>query len=221
MAICKRCGRNYSKFTTPVSARGVCRACFFAELGEVDVSAPAPPAAAGPEAHEIPPEQRMVPIRFSSFVPRTRSKVVFALTMGCYCISISYFVSAWAYAAGLKRPPRSFYLQGTTPDVLGLMVFAPLIESLMLVAVFALLRRVRAPAWVQVVTSAGFMAELHVWPWWLHAVIVLPSFLIQSASYLYWRRVSWKDAFWVLVSVHALNNLISAVNAVGHAMRHA
>ena len=41
MAICKTCGRTYSKFTTPVSAHGVCRDCFFKELAEGEDVAPA------------------------------------------------------------------------------------------------------------------------------------------------------------------------------------
>jgi hypothetical protein len=90
----------------------------------------------------------------------------------------------------------------------------------MLVAMFELVRRLRAPGWVQVVGSALFISELHVWPWWPHAVIVLPSFLIQAASYLYWRSRSWKDAFRVLVSIHAINNIIPTLSAVGRAMRH-
>jgi hypothetical protein len=32
MAICKACGKKYSKWTTPVSARGTCRECFELEL---------------------------------------------------------------------------------------------------------------------------------------------------------------------------------------------
>src|SRR6266567_2154298 len=32
MAICKTCGKKYSRWTTPVSARGVCRECFESEL---------------------------------------------------------------------------------------------------------------------------------------------------------------------------------------------
>ena len=34
MAICNTCGKKYSKFTTPVSAKGVCRECFEVELGD-------------------------------------------------------------------------------------------------------------------------------------------------------------------------------------------
>ena len=163
----------------------------------------------------------MVPIRLRSFLPRSRSKVVFALVMGCYCIAVGSFMATWTWVAGLPRPPRAFYLRGDAADVFGLLIFGPLIESLMLVGVFELVRRLRAPDWAQILSSALFISELHVWPWWPHAFIVLPSFLIQSASYFYWRRASWKDAFWVLVFIHSLSNVIPALSAVGRAIRHA
>ena len=220
MAVCKTCGKKYSKWTTPVSARGVCRECFETELSsEREVASPGD-ASAAPTAHETTREQRMVRIRLSSFLPRSRSKIVFVLVMGFYCIAVGSFMSTWTWVARLPRPPRAFYLRGDVPDVLGLLIFGPLIESLMVVGVFELVRRVRAPDWVPVLTSALFISELHVWPWWPHAFIVLPGFLIESASYLYWRRTSWKDAFWVIVCIHALNNVIPALSAIGRAMRH-
>ena len=217
MSICKTCGKKYSKWTTPVSARGVCPDCFESELNREREAQPEEQAS---PAEITPTEKRHAPIRITSFIPRTRSKVVFTLVMGCYCIAVGSFMATWTWVAGLPRPPRAFYLQGDAADVFALLVFGPLIESLMLVGVFELVRRFRAPDWIQLVTSALFISELHVWPWWPHAFIVLPSFLIQSASYSYWRRVSWKDAFWVLVCIHSINNVIPALSAVGRAMRH-
>jgi hypothetical protein len=221
MAICKTCGKKYSKLATPVSARGICDDCFEVELRgerEVALREDVPPA---PMPQQTVPERRMIPIRLTSFLPRSRSKLVFALVMGCYCIAVGSFMSTWTWAARLPRPPRAFYLRGDASDVLGVLVFGPLIESLILVGVFELVRRVRAPDWVQVLTSALFISELHVWPWWPHAFIVLPGFLIESASYLYWRRSSWKEAYWVIVCIHAVTNLIPALTAIGRAMRHA
>jgi len=98
-----------------------------------------------------------------------------------------------------------------------LLVFAPIVESLMLVGVFELARRARAPEIVQVLTAAFFVSGAHYWPWWPHAFIVLPSFCIQAACYLYWRRTSWKTAFWVLVSIHALINVIPALSTIAYA----
>jgi hypothetical protein len=141
--------------------------------------------------------------------------------MSCYCLTLEYFVLAWARALHIPPPPRSFYLSGGIGDVVDLLALAPIIESLILVGVFEVVRRAHAPDAVQVITAALFVSVAHAWPWWPHAVIVLPSFCIQSASYLYWRRTSWKTAFWVVASIHALNNSISAVSAIGRAIQHA
>ena len=223
MAICKTCGTKYSKWTTPVSAKGVCAACFETELSkERNADAEPQDNVLAPISPVTEVERRFTPIRLSSFIPRTRSKVVFALVMACYSVTLLSFVSAWAYVAHVRSPPRAFYLRGGASDVVSLLVFAPLIESLILVGVFELMRRARAPAVVQVFIAALFISEMHVWPWWPHAVIVLPGFCIQAASYLYWReRAPWKDAFWVLVSIHALSNLVPALNTFGYATRHA
>lgn len=226
MAVCKTCGIKYSKWITPVSARGICAACFETELSKERAPGDGrqenvlmPTTAELTEA-----EKPIVPIRWRSFVPRTRSKIVFALVMGCYSVSVGSFTSAWAYVAHVRSPPRSFYryLHGGPNDVMALLVFAPLFESLILIGVFELVRRARAPTVVQVLVAASFISALHVQPWWPHAAIVLPSFCIQGGSYLYWRdRTNWKDAYWVVVSIHALNNLIPALHTVGYALRHA
>ena len=213
--------RSTASGQPPVSARGVCGDCFEVELSGERELAPTEDESPAPISQEPMPGRRILPVRLGSFLPRSRSKIVFALVMGSYCIAVGSFMAAWTWVARLPRPPKAFYLRGDVPDVLGLLIFGPVIESLMLVAIFELLRRVRTPDWGQVVVSAVFISALHFGPWWPHAFIVLPSFLIQSASYLYWRRTSWKEAFWVLVCVHALSNLIPALNAVGRAMRHA
>jgi hypothetical protein len=217
MAICKSCGAKYSKWATPVSANGLCADCFESVLSNEREFKPEEPISLSEIA---PAEKRNIRIRLTSFLPRSRSKAVFALAMACYCVALGYFIIAWARALHIRPPPPSFYLSGGVGDVVGLLVFAPIIESLILVAVFELVRRVHAPDAVQVITAALFVSELHTWPWWAHAVIVLPSFCIQSASYLYWRRTSWKTAFRVVASIHALNNSIAAVSAIGRAIQH-
>jgi len=216
MAICKICGTKYSKWTTPVSARGLCADCFESMLSDEREFKPEepvlPPAIAATEKHKIR-------IRLTSFIPRSRSKAVFALVMSCYCVTLSHFIAAWARALHIRPPPPAFYLSGGIGDVFGLLCVAPIIESLILVAVFELVRWAHAPTTVQVITAALFISEAHVWPWWPHGVIVLPAFCIQAASYLYWCRDSWKTAFWVVASIHALNNFIPAVSAIGRSIR--
>jgi hypothetical protein len=211
LAICKACGKKYSKWITPVSAKGICGDCFQAELSNQEED----PRQEDPEPVEValPTQTKSGRIRFRSFLPRTGWPAVFALVMACYSITFSSLIAGWVRAAHLRKPPPSFYLRGDPADIVSLLVAAPLFESLVLVAVFELLRRFRAPERVQVFVAALFISGLHGLKWWPHAVIVLPSFCIQTASYLYWRRTSWKTAFWVVALMHALDNLLPALSA--------
>ena len=195
-----------------MSAKGICSECFEAELSNQDEDPPQEDLA----SYEVaPPTQTKTGrIRFRSFLPRTGSPIVFALVMACYSITLSSLVAAWARAAHLRRPSPPFYVRGDPADIVSLLVTAPLFESLVLIGVFELLRRFRAPERVQIFVTALFISGLHAPKWWPHAVIVLPSFCIQTASYLYWRRTSWKTAFWVVALIHTLDNVLPALSAL-------
>jgi hypothetical protein len=218
MAICRTCGKNYSTWTAPVSARGVCRDCFESELNKNPEVEPRKDVSVSGAA---PAQKRSGQIHLRSFLPRSRSKAVFVIVMACYCITLSFFISGLRRATHFPGPPAAFYLDDRDPvgNVISLLLLAPVIESLFLVGVFELVRRAHAPKVAQVLVAALFVSEAHVWPWWPHAVIVLPAFCIDAASYLYWRRSSWKSAFWVVVSIHALSNLIPALSAIARAAR--
>ena len=141
--------------------------------------------------------------------------------MGCYCFTIATFISVCVSAAGFWPGSQSPY-PNSGGDPLGLVVsliLGPVIESLILASVFELLRRICTFKWVQVFTSAVLVSGLHFWPWWPHAFIVLPGFLIQAASYLYWRPTSWKAAFSVLVLIHVLANVVPALRDVSRAIQ--
>lgn len=59
MAICKICGREYSRWTTPISAKGVCKKCFVPEsrdepeAQDEDVQSP-------PKEWPLPPENPLM-----------------------------------------------------------------------------------------------------------------------------------------------------------------
>jgi hypothetical protein len=66
MSICKTCGKKYSKWITPVSARGVCGDCFEAELGQERKAKPPidmalATTAPSPESCEDTPEEKVRP----------------------------------------------------------------------------------------------------------------------------------------------------------------
>lgn len=106
-----------------------------------------------------------------------------------------------------------------TAHVIELLLFAPLIETCMLVAIIELLGWLRFPAVAQVFLAALLAAWPHSsgWNWGPYAFTVLPGFLLQAASYLYWRTLSRKHGFAVVAVIHALSNLIPALRIIGHA----
>jgi hypothetical protein len=147
-----------------------------------------------------------------AFLPRSRSPVVFVLTIACYDLAITLLFGDIVRLLHFPPRPPSFWEShgDTMAHIVEALLFAPLFESAFLFGVVEVLRWLRAAAWLQVFVAAVVVAGPHsfTWGWEPYAFIVAPSFAIQAASYLYWRRVSRKLGFVVLVSIHALHNLL-------------
>jgi hypothetical protein len=159
-------------------------------------------------------------VKASAFLPRSRSKIVFVLAMVSYALAAALLVSTLANALGAQKTPMPILLERGYPslEVIALLIFAPLFESLTLIGSIELLRWLRSPAWLQLVLPATASALLHV-PLG-HALTVAPGWFIMAATYMMWRRVSWKTGFVIIASIHALLNLNSAVAAISYAVHH-
>ncbi len=152
-------------------------------------------------------------IRPIDFLPRSRSKIVQAVVISCYCWMAVSFMSAWT--RGIFPSPRSSTHGDVTINVIKVIVLSPIYESLLLVGVLELVRLARAPEVIQVIAAGLFVSELHSWPWWPKSLLVIPGFCIMAAAYLYWRRSSWKSALGLVVLVHVLSNCVPVLNYVG------
>jgi hypothetical protein len=159
-------------------------------------------------------------MNLSSFLPRTRSKIIFVLVMASYAKALSGLLSAIANAFGAERPPLGALLERGYPglEVIDLLLFAPIIESLILIGLIELLRWLRSPAFVQIAVPAILSAAGHK-PI-SHAIVVLPGFVIMAWAYLHWRRESWKTGFAVIALIHALLNLNGAIWTIGYALHY-
>jgi len=156
------------------------------------------------------------------FVPRGQSKLVFVLAVTPYGFMLSMLIGAVARAFHLPPAPISYYAHfGPIGDLISSLVFAPIFESFLLLGLIELARVLRGPHWAQVVAAASVIAILHCFPWRAHGLTIAPVFAIQAASYLYWRPTSRKAAYGVVAWMHLLHNLIPAISAVAHSMRHA
>jgi hypothetical protein len=161
------------------------------------------------------------PTKLESFLPRSQSALVFVLAIACYDWAITALLAALVRIMHFPPRPLSFWESHGDPTahIIEALVFTPLLESGLLFAVIELLRWLRAPAWLQVLLAAVLVAGPHsyTWGWEPYAFVVAPSFAIQSAAYLYWRPVSRKQGFAVIVCIHALHNLLPAMSVIARA----
>jgi hypothetical protein len=142
--------------------------------------------------------------------------------MACYTWMLhSLLQTAWSITHILPPPPALFSLHDkpTGSYVSGVILFGPLLESLILVGVIELLRWVRSPVWSQIVAAALVLGFLHSTAWRAWGFIVAADFGIQAFSYLYWRAAGFRTAFTVVFSIHALHNLVPALSAIAYATR--
>jgi hypothetical protein len=160
-------------------------------------------------------------MKASAFLPRSRSKIVFVLVMASYGLFAALFLGSVADAFGAQHTRPGIFLQRGHPtlEVISLLVFAPVVESLILIAMIELLRWLRSPVWLQIGLPAIISAALHVPV--SHALVVAPAWFIMAAAYLIWRRTSWKIGFVVIASIHALLNVNGAIWTISYAIHHA
>lgn len=155
-------------------------------------------------------------------MPRSRSKIVFVLVTACYAFTAGVLMRTVATAFGAPSPSVDAFARGGSVafQVLDNLLFAPVLESLILIATIELLRWLRFPESLQVACSAVVCASLHAVVSIGLAFGVVPAWFIMSIAYLVWRRTSWKTGFIVVASIHALLNLIPAISIVSDAWRH-
>ena len=167
-----------------------------------------------------PPDAMPSEIAALAFCPRGDSKVVFVIAMSCYAVAANYLLRMIFWAAGAPQASVGTLAERGHPafDIIALLLLAPVIESLLLIGMIELMRRLRVPSSVQVVVSAVVFALLHSLEG-VGGLAVAPGWAIMAIAYLAWRHVSWRVGFAVVASIHALLNLIPAISTLGYATR--
>lgn len=157
-----------------------------------------------------------------SFFPKSESKVIFVLATVCFTWTLTSLLRTVVDAVHFVPPgPGLFTVPGKPAmRVTDLLFFTPIIESLFLVAVIELICWLHGPLWSQILGSTLVLALLHSVGWKPWGLIVAPSFAIMAFSYHYWRSISRKLAFSIVVCIHALHNLMPAISNLAYAIRH-
>jgi hypothetical protein len=144
------------------------------------------------------------------------------LVMTCYGFTADRFVSVMASAFGASSPPRGLFAINNAPvtRVFEMLLFAPIFESLILIAAIELFTWLGAPKWAQIAYGTLLIGFLHSisWPPW--GFIVAPAFAIQGIAYVIWRRTSRKTAYLIVACIHLLLNLIPAIPVIAYLSRY-
>jgi len=135
---------------------------------------------------------------------------------------LAYIAKAWLLAflpsaalavlvSSLAESPPAPDFGGTGPVVFGLLVlFAPVLETFLMVPPLLLMNRFLGPA-PAIAGSSLLWGALHSWQVPLWGLIVWWPFLIFSAILLAWREKSLATAMVMVIAVHALQNGVAGL----------
>jgi hypothetical protein len=161
--------------------------------------------------------------RVDAFLPRSTSPFVFVFVFTCYDYALTALFAAIVRLSHFPWRPLSFWESHGDPTahVIEALLFAPLIETCILVGIIELLRWIRVPSVVNAFLAGALLAWPHsyAWHWAPYAFVIFPSFVLQAAAYLYWRSVSRKVGFSVVASIHALANVLPTLYTIAYATR--
>ena len=119
-------------------------------------------------------------------------------------VALGYLLSR--FATGGTVGPAAELARAPAPVVLiGVALFSPLVETLIMAGIIDLLRR-RLGAWQAVAASAALWGMCHslLSPWW--GLVIWWPFLIFSTTYVTWRPHGLWRAAVMAAAVHVLQN---------------
>lgn len=157
------------------------------------------------------------------FVPRSESRTIYVFTMACYSIAITTLGARLADSLGfLVHASPTALLNAERIEALPWwhhavvdLVISPVLESLVLIAIIELIRRLKFSVTTGIVVSTLFFSLLHsaTIPVW--GIVCIPAFFIQSASYVYWRHISFWAGFQTIVFIHFCSNVPPFLYSLG------
>jgi hypothetical protein len=159
---------------------------------------------------------------FQRFLPRSSSKAVFLFVMTCYSFTLKAVIGLVIRLLGLwpvtidslthlprlVRPGIDRSTGTIVTAIIDPLVIAPIAESLVVIGIIELLRRLNFNAVIQILVSASLSCFLHSiqYPFW--GFEVAPVFFIGAAAYVYWRRVSFWSGTQMIILLHFFLNSI-------------
>lgn len=157
------------------------------------------------------------------FVPRSESRTIYVFAMACYTIAITSLGGQLAESLGFWVPASPTALSNAQwiralpwwYHALVDLLISPVFESLVLIGIIELIRRLNFSATSGIVVSTIFFSYLHTATIPVWGIICIPTFFIESASYVYWRRISFWAGFQTIVLIHFCSNVPPFLYSLG------
>jgi len=164
-------------------------------------------------------------IWYKGFIPRSESRVVFVGAMLCYEVFIGQAMSGLVKSFHLwpvVLDPVTHTRRATNPGVDGVGIVAfvvmPIIESMILVGVIQLLSYTKLKSIFQVTASALLFSILHSLQFPVWGLLVFPLFVIDAATFVYWRSSSVLLAGVMVTVLHLLSNAVPSLYILARQM---
>lgn len=126
----------------------------------------------------------------------------------------SMFIAIMLHATGLMGDtPTSDKLSRINKGVMILLVlvFAPLVETLIMAGILRLLRRTRKSLPVLAGFSAVIWGLFHIGNGLMIPLVIAWPFYVFSAAYLTWRPQGWAKAIAIAATIHLIQNTLPAL----------
>jgi hypothetical protein len=158
------------------------------------------------------------------FLPRSNSKVIFLFAVSSYGIALTSVLARvvavlhlWPHtvsgASGSSNRVSFGVTDGT--ELSDFFVF-PILETLLLAGLIELMQRLRFGWRTTGITTTALLCAAHGVHWPIWAMLVVPSFSLQTLTYLYWKRAaSIRTALLMVVALHFCLNGIPFLTALG------
>ena len=146
-----------------------------------------------------PPDDRLLP----------RSLLNFILSISVSLALVAGMLGVGMMLGCFPTPPESSDLEISVLGFFGAVLFSPIVETLLLSGLLAILSLMRRSVPTTAVISACIWGGLHglVAPFWFVGTVF--GFFVFSCAYLTWRPKSFRHAFAAAALPHAMQNLVA------------
>ena len=154
-------------------------------------------------------------LRFIPAALREPRRPALAIGLGWALTFFPSIALSWASQALFPALAKPDFAVGGLLALFLLVIFSPVIETLIMGGVLSLLLRFLPPTGAVIVSAVGWgIAHSLVAPVW--GLTIWWPFLIFSTLFVVWKQRGWLPAAALVACVHALQNLLPALVLVAH-----